>query len=345
MKLGKLGVRRLLLEGALAVPLATVIVGLGLRRAAGDGGIVAVADDEVAVIADLVSGEQRVVTSPGYHAFLPFFQDVHEFSRSPREHRMGGAPLAGAVPAPPLVVRADDGSSFWFDELSLRYALLPEHATTLVDDGGVDPARAARLVGVHARAVLADELGRRSAEEIVLPDHLHAATRAATERLGALLRPHGIAVLEIATKKPRFDPAYETAIERRKVADQTVLQLAAKRAQLQGERLQREARTRKEKELERRDVESALDRERLEAERNAIRVRTEADIFHQEHLARGLAIARERGRKAAAARERSAAEAAALEARLAGVEAQGRTAVREALIQRLASIRLDLVSY
>jgi len=334
-----------LLECALAVPVTLVLAGFGLRRAAGDGGMVSVADDEVAVIVDLVSGERRVVTSPGYHAFLPFFQEAHELVRSPREYRMGGAPTVDTQPWPPLVARANDGSSFWFDELAVRYALLPELAPTLLDDGGIDPDFAERLVGVHARAVLADELGRRSAEEIVLPDGLYAATRAAQTRLDALLRPHGIALLEIATKKPRFDPAYETAIERRKVADQSILQLEAKRAQLQGERLQREARARKEKELERRDVANALDRERLEAERNAIRVRTEADIFHQEHLARGLALARERERKAVALRERSAADAAALETRLADLEARGSLVVREALVQRLAGIRLDVVNY
>ena len=304
-----------------------------------------IADDEIAIVLDHLSGERRVVVEPGNHLFVPFFQEVRRFDKSPNVYTMQGAEREGPNHAPRLDVRANDGSSFWFESSSVHYALIPERAGELLADSGPGERFKETLVDAYARAVLRDELGRTSAEEIVLPDVLHAATRSSHERMNELLAPHGVSVLEISIPKPRFDAEYEVAIERRKVADQTIQHLRAKRGQLERERLQLEARARKEKEIERRQLETALERELLAAEREAIQIRTGADAYFLEKVAQGEAAREQMMQQAESLTASYVLEAEGLAARLAELERRGDLVVRAALIARLPGIQFDIVPY
>jgi len=334
-------------RGELCVAACLAVVGtyLGLRWMGEDGGVARVADDEIAIILDHLSGDRRVVVEPGHHLFAPFFQEVQRFDKSPNVYTMQGTQREGPNRAPRLDVRADDGSSFWFESSSVHYALIPERAGELLSDSGPGERFKETLVDAYARAVLRDEFGRYSAEEIVLPDVLHVAMRSGQQRMNELLEPHGVSVLEISIPKPRFDAEYEVAIERRKVADQTIQHLRAKRGQLERERLQLEARARKEKEIERRQLETALDRELLAAEREAIRVRTGADAYFLEKVAQGEATREQMKRQAEGLTASYALEAEGLAARLAELERRGDLVVRAALIARLPGIQFDIVPY
>ncbi|MEO6708896.1 MAG: SPFH domain-containing protein [Planctomycetota bacterium] len=332
-------------EFLLGLLLGAGLIYFGIRKLAGDGGVAQIADTQIAVVSDHLSGRTSVITSPGVHLFLPWFQEVNRFDKSPIEYRMEGTATADAQRVPRLVVRADDGSSFWFETFSLHYAILPERGAELLADSGGGEGFKTTLVNAFARSVLRDEFGRYSAEDIVEPDNLHTATRRSQERLNELLAPHSLVVLEITTPKPRFDSAYELAIERRKIADQMIQHQRSKRVQLEQEKLQLEERARKEKEIERRKLETDLAQQRLAAERDSIRIRTDADIFYREQIQAATLAKTQKEQQALALSERYRLDAAGLVARLAELEVRGESVVRAALIEKLRSIEISIVPY
>lgn len=333
------------LEILLTLLVTPVLILGGLAWTSGDVGIVRVGDDQVAVVLDHWSGRARAVTTPGRRVFVPWLQQVLLLDKSPIEYRFGGNEKGAANRYPRLLVRADDGSSFWFDAFSLSYALLPAEAARVLFDSGPGELYQKELVNAFARSVLRDEFGRFSAEEVVRPENLQLARTRARDRMNALLHPHGVDVLEIAAAKPRFDQAYEKAIERRKVGNQEVEHLRVMTQKLEQERIQRIAKLKKEKESQMRVLEGDLVRNRIAAEQEAIKTRRDADIFVMQ-----------KGEEARVARTRKEQEASALEAtftkeaegmseRAKALEAQGADAVRAALIDKLVNIEFTLMPY
>jgi membrane protease subunit HflC len=307
--------------------------------------MVEVRDDQTAVVQDHLGSRARVDDTPGRKLFLPWFTEIEALDKRPLAYAFEGNAKAERTRAPQLLVRANDGSSFWFDRFSLRYALIPSEAARVLADSGRGERYQDVLVQAFARAVLRDEFGRFTAEEVIVPDNSTAATRAARERMNALLASHGVQVLEIDVAKPRFDHEYESAIERRKVAEQEIEHLRARGDELRQERLQRLARVRKEKEDERRTKESQLAIERLQAEQKAIRQRSEAEVYALMRSEAAKAMRAEREATAGALVERYTREAEGLAARALALAARGPEAVREAWIARLAEIEFTLIPY
>lgn len=332
-----------LLDGLLALLLAAAtVVGVAWRSSPG-GGLVEIADDEVAVLVDLRSGEEKVLTTPGYVSFLPWLQEVHRFKITPTEYRMEGDSPKGPTLVERLLVRTKDGSSFWFGSFTLQYALRPEEAIrALHEAGGAVPEGSvpfgADAVRAYARSILRDEFGRYSAEEVVRPENQRAATLASQTRLDAALRPLGVEILEIATPKPKFDRRYEETIERRKVANQEVERLAAREEKLSRERERRLSEVRQKTALDQRRLEASLAREATAAEAQSIKKLSLAQSFYEERMAEANAAASKDLERAAALQERFTAEAETLRQHAAALEESGEGAVRAAWIKRLAKI-------
>ena len=332
-------------ELAAALLVAPVLCWWALAAYTGQTGLAHVGDDEVGVLVDYLSGEQQVVTTPGYRLFVPHFQEVQELDKRPVELVFRGNEDWEPNRFPRLTIRANDGSSFWFDELALQYALVPSRAAELLADSGPGHGYKQRLVNAFARSVLRDELGRYSAEAVVLPENIEAAARASRERLNRLLAPHAVEVLEVGKPKPRFNPDYEHAIERRKVANQEVEHLRGKREQLQQEKAQRLASARGQKEAELRVLQGNLAQQVLATEQETIRILNEAEIYHLHHTGDGALIRQRKETEAAALEDSYRKEAEGLVARTEALAAQGRQAVRAALIERLSGTSFHLVPY
>lgn len=333
------------LELLLTLLLTPLLVLAGLAWASGDAGIARVGDDQVAVVFDHWSGRARAVTTPGRRVFVPWLQQVVLLDKSPIEYRFGGNDKGADNRYPRLLVRANDGSSFWFDAFSLSYAILPAEAARVLFDAGPGEAYKKDLVNAFARSVLRDEFGRFSAEEVVRPENLQLARTRARDRMNALLHPHGLDVLEIAAAKPRFDQAYEKAIERRKVGNQEVEHLRVMTQKLEQERIQRIAKLKKEKESQMRVLEGDLEQNRLSAEKEAIKTRRDADIYVMQK-AEEARVARTRKEQEAAALEAAySKEAEGMGERAKALEAQGADAVRAALIEKLVNIEFTLMPY
>jgi hypothetical protein len=333
------------LEVLLGLVLAPLVVGFGLRRITGNDGLARVSDDEAAVLVDYASGDKSLVTMPGYRAYVPWLQEVFRFDKSPNAFVMKGNAKGDANHAPRLLVRANDGSSFWFEEFVLQYALIPDRAPFVLEDSGPADQFKEYLVRVHARAILRDEFGRFSAEDVVKPENLQAATRAALEKLNAVLQPHGIEVLEISTAKPAFDKTYEEKVARRKTASQEIEHLRAEIDTLAQEKLSREQAVQVDKDIEMKKLEGNLVRDIGSAEKELIRAKAEADLVYLDRVSLARSIQLEKTTQAAGLTTKYTALFGDAKAHALALESRGEAAVRAALIDKLPRIEFNLVPY
>jgi hypothetical protein len=337
--------RRRLLECALGLLIAPVVLWIAVRGLTGNQGLARILDDEVAVHADYARGTQTLVSTPGYRPYLPWVQEVFRFDKSPNAFVMKGNVQVDENHVPRLLVRANDGSSFWFDELTLQYALMPDKAELVLEDSGPADAFKHKLVRAHARAILRDEFGRYTAEEVVRPENLRDATQRSLERLNAVLQPHGIEVLEVSTPKPVFDQSYEEAISRRKVANQEVEHLKAELDQLAQVKIQREQAVRNDKEVEMRKLEGNLAADLSAAQTELIRARAEADLVYAEKVGQGRMLKLEKETQAAVMLAKNLALFEDAKKHTLAMEMRGESAVRAALVDKLLGIEFDLVPY
>lgn len=332
---------RLALYG-LVLLFAWLCVWVVLATVAGRAGWVRIRPDQVAVKSDHVRGTARVLTTPGVALVLPWFQEVTLFERAPARLRLrsGGDPELDLAP---LTVRAADGTRFSFEDLTLVHRIEPAAAGRVLGDSGASADGRSRLVRALARGVLQDELGRHAAEEIARGEVLDAARARARERLNAALAPHGIVVDELPAAMPRFDPAYEEQLLRRRVAEQKIELVRAQRRRLVSEVEHRRVRVRREKESEREVLAGELAARRLRTERDAIRSRREADLAHLKRVEDARVDRLEMEARAGALRARYAGEAESFSELVRAVGAGGERSVREAWIRTLAKIDIELV--
>lgn len=337
--------RRLAIEVTAGLLLAPFAVWACVRSLSGNQGLARILDDEVAVHVDYAAGSASTVTMPGYRAYLPWLQEVFRLDKSPNTFVMKGNVPTAVAHVPRLLVRANDGSSFWFDELSLQYALIPDRAAVVLADSGPADAFKDHLVHPHARAILRDEFGRFSAEDVVRPENLRDATQRALARLNQALNPHGIEVLEISTAKPAFDKSYEEQIARRKLADQEVERLRAELGQIERQKEQRLQAVRYDKERELSQLVGNLEYDLGVAQKELIRARAEADLAHREIVgaARLAKLEKETSAASLSAKNRALADDAKKHA--AALEQRGEAAVRSALVGKLAGIEFSLLPY
>ncbi len=334
----------------LAALIVPVLIGVGglvvlVLAVTGRLGVTQVEANEVAVRVNYLTGAETVITQPGYQFYLPYLQGVFTFDRTTQEYVMSGDHYSGTNQAPKLTVRANDGSNFWFEELKIQYEIIPGEAGIVLNDSGRGELFKEEWIKAHARSILRDEFGRYSAVEVANPTVYKRAPEEARRRMNEILHQHGVDVVRIITPNPKFDPAYEHAIETRKEADQEVQELQARAQQLEQVREQRLAAVRKEKEVEMQSLTGELARERLTAEREAIRITKAADAYSAMRVAEGEA---ELARLSAEARGLTAKyqnEAEGITSRAQALEERGRVVVREALVDKLLGVKFTLVPY
>jgi membrane protease subunit HflC len=318
---------------------------IAFLQATGRLGVAQIADGEVGVLVNYLNGNTSVITTPGFQIYLPGVQELVLFDRSSQEFRMEGNEYVDDNHVPRLTVRANDGSNFWFEELTILYELIPGSTATLLVDSGSGDGFKKNWIRAYARSILRDEFGRYSAVEAADPTQYTTAAIRSRERLNELLEPHGLRVTRVITPRPKFDQQYERSIEERKESDQEVERQKAREEQLIQERGQRLAAVEKEKEIEMQALQGELTRELLRAEQSMISITRDADAYA---VARQRSGEGERAKMVAEARGLAAKytkEAEGLTQRALALEQRGRVVVQEALIEKLPSIRFSLLPY
>jgi hypothetical protein len=327
----------------LAVLLAPIGVELVARRLHGRRELVRVGDDQIGVVLDRWTGKARVTSVPGYLLRAPWLQEITLLPRSPRTLAVGtpGATEPGA--AQRLLVRAEDGSTFRLGHVAVQYAVPPEAATTKLEDLGPEEDPPRGLLAAHVRAIVRDEFGRVSPEELARGERVGDVLAAATARLQAAMASHGIAVLSITAGKPEFDEAYEDTIGRAKTFRQQADELAESTERLAREREASEVSIAKKKEVELSRLEGELVRDRGAAVRDDRIARQEADDFFRGQARSGESARIEKQAQAELVKARHTAAARDVLRDGADLELAGELPVRKALVEKLAGIRIDLV--
>ena len=321
-----------------------LLVGI-LMGLSGKLGLATIEAEEVGVVVNYLTGNEEVITQPGYKIYIPFIEEVFTFDRRTQQFTMEGTKARNANHVPLLTVRAKDGSNFRFDELTILYEIIPGEGSTVLHDSGPGSAFKEEWIKAHARSVLRDEFGRYSAVEVADPTVYQAAPNTAKQRINELLKPHGILIERINTPNPKFDQSYEAAIEERKEANQEVERLGADADRLDQLRGQRLAAVSKEKEVEQQRLQGALRQAMLRAEERLIAVKKTADVYATERLGRAEA---QRSKLVADARGLEAKytkEAEGITERARALEERGEVVVREAVIRKLMEVTFTLVPY
>lgn len=330
------------MAAALFGVLAVLVSFMGLT---GRLGVASIEPRELGVVVNYLTGARKIVTTPGYCFYMPFVEEVFLIDKSQQRFIMEGSRYVDDNHVPRLTVRASDGSSFYFEEMPIQYQVRPEMADLVLRDSGPGDGYKEEWVKAHARSILRDEFGRLTAVEAANPTEFDQARMRARERLNDALEPHGIEVVLIGTPNPKFDQAYEEAIEERKSADQEVERLEAEQDQLVQERDQNMAEVEREQSVAWNALLGDLQKSKLAAEVRATQARKAAEAYSQE---RHFAAEAEKAQRLAMARGLEAKyrnEAEGILSRAKALEQRGEVVVREAIIQKLAGIKFTLVPY
>ncbi len=318
---------------------------LALMAISGRLGVANVDSREVAVVVNYVTKTERVVLSPGYCFYLPFLEEVFIFDRTQQRFIMKGSSFKGSNHVPQLTVRASDGSSFFFEELPIQYQIKPEMVSTLLKDSGPGDRFKEEWVKAHARSILRDEFGRFTPVEAANPTVFLQAQAESKRRMNQALESHGIEVVLIGTPTPKFDRAYEQAIEDRKSADQEVERLEVVLEQLVEQRDQKLAAVERQKSVEMASLKGELTKELLEAERVSIQTQRGAEAFAARRTLEGEALKAGKTQEARGLVARFTKEAEGLESQARALELKGDIVVREALVEKLREVVFTLVPY
>jgi len=332
-------------EGVAAVALAAVATAWWMNETSTTGVLFHVDENHVSVLYDAWSDGVTVDDAPGYRILKPWLQDAYAISKSPVEYVMGGNRWEHFNHAPRLAVRAADGSNFWFEEVRIQYAVLPDRSADVLRDVGGEFAWHHGTMDAYARAVLRQAFGKYTAEEIVLQENLRDGTLAAKERLDEVLAPHGLTVLELATTKAGFSKQYESVVQRRKVAEQEVQKISKELEQLRASREGRLAKLERLKQREETQMRSSLAFDLQDARRVSLRGRSDVDRAYESRLRSGERARDERLSEADALTEAYTKEAEGVRERADALAAQGAMAVRKALIDGLGKVQFVIAPH
>jgi hypothetical protein len=196
-------------NGVLSITLAAIALLLFFAFS-----VVDIEPGQAAVRLNRITGSQVAVTTPGWTMRIPFVHTVHILDAAPHTFSMQGETDSDALHVARLTVRASDGSNFHFEDTTIIFQLRPSDAVNAVRDSGPGDGFLSWM-RPYARSILRDEFGRESTIDVSDPTTYEAATARAKDRLNQVLNPHGVLVSQLVTPRPKFNEAYEQAIEER----------------------------------------------------------------------------------------------------------------------------------
>jgi membrane protease subunit HflC len=306
--------------------------------------VVDIEPGQAAVRLNSVTGDQTAITTPGWCLRLPFIHSIHVLDAAPHTYSMQGDQHVDNLHVPKLTVRASDGSNFHFEDTTIIFQLRPSDAVTAVRDGG--PGDGFMLwLQPYVRSILRDEFGRESTIQVSDPTSYEAATQRAKDRLNSVLNRHGITVSQLVTPRPKFNDAYEQAIEERNALgnQEQVIKSNLDRASTERERRLAEVDQAQNHLIQERRA--ALESDLAKAVTSQAQAKREADTYHIEKIAHGQAAL---SAATGAAKQLQAELEAKYQARKAEIEAfrsQPVERVMEKLATRLSNVTIHIKPY
>ena len=171
-------------------------------------------------------GVMDAVYAPGATYFFPaVLNDWHTFDTKLQNVEMTFDPSRGdRLHRDDLLFKTIDGNDISLDVI-VSYRIDPAKAPIIVQYvGTTDWELKDKVVRTVARSRPRDVFGELKTEEFYVSDKREEKAEHVRAELNEMMNPYGIVVERVSTKDYRFNPAYQQAIEDKKVADQVAEQ-------------------------------------------------------------------------------------------------------------------------
>ena len=167
-------------------------------------------------------GVQDRIYEPGATYFMvPFINDWHIFDTRLQNLEMTATEMRGDRPGrDDLLFKTVDGNDISLDVI-ISYRIDPAKAKhILMNVAQNDEELKENTVRTVARSKPRDIFGELETEDFYKASERTAKSDQAVKILNEILEPYGVIVERVGTRDYRFNPAYQQAIEEKKVADQ-----------------------------------------------------------------------------------------------------------------------------
>lgn len=169
-------------------------------------------------------GVSEQIFPPGStYFFLPFINGWYTFDTKLQNMEMtfqkGRGDRSGQDD---LLFKTVDGNDIGLDVI-IVYRIVPEKAPYILQYvARDDQSLREKIIRTIARSKPRDIFGELKTEDFYIAKHREAKAQKAKEMLQEMVTPMGIVIEKVLTKDYRFNPAYQKAIEDKKIADQMV---------------------------------------------------------------------------------------------------------------------------
>ena len=167
-------------------------------------------------------GVQDRIYEPGATYFMvPFVNDWHTFDTRLHNLEMTATEMRGDRPGrDDLLFKTIDGNDISLDVI-ISYRIDPAKGKQiLMNVAQNDEEIKENIVRTVARSKPRDVFGELETEDFYTASERTAKSDQAVKTLNDILEPYGVIVERVGTRDYRFNPAYQKAIEEKKVADQ-----------------------------------------------------------------------------------------------------------------------------
>ncbi len=167
-------------------------------------------------------GIEDKIYSPGStHFFNPLVTDWHTFDTRLQNLEMTQEVGRGdRYGNDELLFKTIDGNDIGLD-VTISYRIIPEKAPFILQNvATTDQELRERVVRTVTRSKPRDIFGQLNTEDFYVSEKRTEKAEEVREVLNAILEPYGVVVERVGTRDYKFNPAYQKAIEEKKVADQ-----------------------------------------------------------------------------------------------------------------------------
>jgi regulator of protease activity HflC (stomatin/prohibitin superfamily) len=224
--------------------------------------------------------DQKVYPPGSTYWFLPIINEWHTFDTKIQVLEMTLEPGKGDRKGrDDLLFKTIDGNDISLDVI-ISYRIDPKMAPYILQYvAQSDQELRENLVRTVTRSTPRDIFGELKTEELYVADERAKKAARAKEVLNRILNPYGIIVENVLTKDYRFNPAYQKAIEERKVADQL-----AEKAKSEARAAEEEYRRKLQ------DAIGEVNQMIAQADGEFLRAKIEADAYYEQQSKRAQAI-------------------------------------------------------
>jgi regulator of protease activity HflC (stomatin/prohibitin superfamily) len=229
-------------------------------------------------------GVEEKYYAPGKtYFFMPIINEWNTFDTKLQTMEMTFDPKRGDLRArDDLLFKTVDGNDISLDVI-IQYRIDAAKAPYILQNVAEDDfILRQKIVRAVVRSVPRDIFGELQTEGFYISGQRQAKAEKVKEALNSILGPMGVVVAKVSTKDYRFPPAYQQAIEDRKIADQ------------QAEKNKSQAKA-AEEEYRRKvaDAQGQVNRVVAEADGEFERAKLQADAYFQQQESIGKAITAE----------------------------------------------------